>query len=452
MRSRAAGVVVAALAVAACASDPDAPASAPSPVLSTSDEAATSTSDDAVSSPTAAPTTTSAPSETSAPTTVAPTSASSVPPQPPAANDTGAMVASLAYDQFGGRNNLTEGSTLAQGVLIDALSDIAEPAFANRSGDDGFRQEFPEGANIVAIIPGAQLADEWVIVGAHYDHLGAACRRSASSRPDDQICNGATDNAAGVAAALAVASALAVEGPPQRSVLVALWDAEEDGLLGSAAYIADPIVPLDRTVAYLNFDIQGAVLLPSLNQLTFVIGAETGGAPAIELGRRIAEESTLDVMSLSVLFGLGRSDHANFVRAGVPSVFFADSTSGCYHTVDDAIDVVDFDKLDQQIRHATRLTAELASGEVTPEFDDTAPATTFDDAVTLSVIGRRALADIDRFGPSVQAELRGFAEDLDDIVTAGAGAYGPESANRMLSGAAAFIDAVANSACDTGGG
>ena len=65
---------------------------------------------------------------------------------------------------------------------------------------------------------------------------------------DDQICNGATDNATGTAVALAVGQAIAASAtPPRRSVIVALWDAEEDGLLGSAAYVANPLVPLAQT-------------------------------------------------------------------------------------------------------------------------------------------------------------------------------------------------------------
>ncbi len=143
------------------------------------------------------------------------------------------------------------------------------------TGPDAFRQTFDAGTNLVGVIPGSDLADQYVIVGAHYDHLGSDCKGSG---PADNICNGATDNASGVAAALAVARSIAGdEQAPRRSVVIALWDAEEDGLLGSAAYLANPLVPLAQTVAYVNFDIQATNISPSLRNVTVLVGAETGG-------------------------------------------------------------------------------------------------------------------------------------------------------------------------------
>ena len=81
---------------------------------------------------------------------------------------------------------------------------------------------------MVAVIPGTDLADQYVVVGAHYDHLGSSCQYKSSG---DTICNGATDNAAGVAAVLAIARSIAGQAvKPRRSVVLALWDSEEDGL------------------------------------------------------------------------------------------------------------------------------------------------------------------------------------------------------------------------------
>ena len=75
---------------------------------------------------------------------------------------------------------------------------------------------------------------------------------------------------------------------------MALWDAEEDGLLGAEAYVADPVVPLEDTVAYLNWDIQGANLSPALAGVTVMVGTETGGpnlqAAAVEKQRLAREE------------------------------------------------------------------------------------------------------------------------------------------------------------------
>ncbi len=97
----------------------------------------------------------------------------------------------------------------------------------------------------MAKIPGGPLADEYVIIGAHYDHLGNTCRNTDAS---DTICNGATDNGAGIAAVLDIARKIKAAGTPRRTVVLALWDREEDGLLGSNYYVQHPIVPLAKTI------------------------------------------------------------------------------------------------------------------------------------------------------------------------------------------------------------
>ena len=108
----------------------------------------------------------------------------------------------------------------------------------SKTGDAAYRQAFTDGTNVLGLIPGKDLPNEYVIVGGHYDHLGTSCRNAS---PADTICNGATDNAAGAAAALEVGRALAsIPGGPHRSVIVALWDREEDGLLGSQVLHATP--------------------------------------------------------------------------------------------------------------------------------------------------------------------------------------------------------------------
>ena len=72
-------------------------------------------------------------------------------------------------------------------------------------------------------------------------------------------------------------------GAPRRTVILAAWDREEDDLCGSKWYVDHPLVPLAQTVAYVNFDIQGANLLPSLQNNSFAVGAETGGATLTSL-------------------------------------------------------------------------------------------------------------------------------------------------------------------------
>ena len=189
----------------------------------------------------------------------------------------------LASDTFAGRNNGTAGSIASQNYLIAQLRYMGAVGLdASAAGDNAFKQQFPAGTNILGLIRGEELPNEYVMVGGHYDHLGSSCEGTSAA---DSICNGATDNATGSAATLEVARALAeTEGGPRRSVIVALWDREEDGLLGSEYYAQNPIVPIADTIAYVNFDIQGANLLPSLRTTSFAVGAETGGTRLADRG------------------------------------------------------------------------------------------------------------------------------------------------------------------------
>ena len=175
----------------------------------------------------------------------------------------------LASDELEGRNNLTEGSRRTQDYLIGLLRELG-PGVSGQTDDGAYRHPFEHGTNLAAVIRGRELPDEYVMIGGHYDHLGVSSSGA--------VYNGATDNAAGTAVALAVAGAIrSLPEPPRRSILIVLWDAEEDGLLGSLAWVANPPIPLERTVAYVNLDIQGVNLTPGLSRTSFAVGGETGG-------------------------------------------------------------------------------------------------------------------------------------------------------------------------------
>ena len=116
-----------------------------------------------------------------------------------------------------------------------------------------------EARNVAAMFPGSgsTAAQEVVILGAHYDHLGFG--GDGSLAPDDQaVHNGADDNASGTAALMAVAQAIAESGEkPSRSVLFLAFTGEEKGLWGSGQYVKDPLMPLQSTVAMINMDMVG---------------------------------------------------------------------------------------------------------------------------------------------------------------------------------------------------
>jgi len=175
---------------------------------------------------------------------------------PSQADEPWAQTLRQLVEEGDGRDNESEGSQRAQDLLVDALDPIAEPL----PGGDGFRHPFDQGTNLLGIIEGTDNPDEVVVLGAHYDHLGHDCE---TDDPDDVVCDGASDNASGVATVLEIGRRLAAD-PPSRSVVLALWDAEEDDRLGSLAAVQSGVIDTDAVVTYLNWDMQGTDLLPSV--------------------------------------------------------------------------------------------------------------------------------------------------------------------------------------------
>ena len=370
-----------------------------------------------------------------------------------AGHDVRGVVKALASDRLDGRDNDTPQSAVAQQLLLKRLRRLG---VGPMGGADPYRQPFVRsgqtGTNLLAVIPGRELPDEYVVVGAHYDHLdtrsGPSGACSTGRPPGGGVCHGATDNAAGVAAVLALGKALRkLPAPPRRSVVLALWDAEEDGLVGSAHYVAHPAVPLAATRAYVNFDILGSDLLPSVAAGTFAIGAETGTGLAALVDAAAAPDA-IAVRRLSFIFGQLRSDYANFVAAGVPTVFFSDATNGCYHTIFDDLSVVDWRKLSAQGRVAFRLTVALAEAASPPAFRAPDPAlATYADAQVLDALFAVAIADLPRFAPADQATIRRVRSDLDAIVAAGPGAFDANAVVTVLNAALQSLDAIAHLGC-----
>jgi Peptidase family M28 len=192
-------------------------------------------------------------------------------------------------------------------------------------------------ANVVGALTGRDktLRDQWVVFSAHLDHLG----RTGSS-----LYCGADDDASGVAVVCAVAEAMAhLETRPRRSVLFALWNGEECGLLGSRHYVDRPLVPLEQTVGVLQLDMVGvgrsnAFLTSSRRLPASVPGRAEGRSRAFELFENAAHTLRLGLLSDGVT---GISDHIPFVRAGVPAVVV--TTAGLhpnYHSPGDRPELV----------------------------------------------------------------------------------------------------------------
>jgi hypothetical protein len=447
------GLSVALIAVACDGGDDDESASTTAPATSGTlatvapTEAPTTAPPSSVAStaPTSAPPTTTGESSVASTDTTAPDATATDDDAP--TFDVVDIVGRLSSDEFGGRDDGTDGWRLAQEFLAGQLASIAEPAFPDAEGPAGYIQTGAS-ANVLGIIPGGDLADEFVVIGAHYDGLGDGTPDCRVLDPSDTICNGAADDATGVAAVLAVAHHIVATGTPRRSVLIGLWDREEDGLLGSQDFLLDPVVPVAQMVAYMNFDIQGANLLPSLRETTVMVGAETGGAPLVTAAMQATEASALSTAPLSLVFGQGRSDHANFVGAGVPSVFFTDANNGCYHTTRDDIAAVDFAKLDQQIAIAVALADELVSTDQPPTFVPDAPVATYEDAIVMLQIVQLGQVDFDLVTGVDRATLDQYVADLQAIVEAGEAAFDDADVGPLLGGAAMLVEALSQTECD----
>jgi Zn-dependent M28 family amino/carboxypeptidase len=430
--------IAAALLIAACAGGSDAETTTDTATVDSAPGTEVATTEVADTEPEAPATD---PPATDPPVTEAPEAEPEEDDEIPTAEE---IVRTLADDEFNGRDNLTPESEAVQALLVETLEGIAEPA----NPDGSYLQPYGEGTNVIGLIPGSgALADEYVMVGAHYDHHGVDCNTLGLS--DDIICNGAADNAAGVAAALLIATDFATTDPAvdgERSMIIALWDGEEDGLVGSRAYVANPLIPLEQTVAYVNFDIQGVNLLPSLSNTTILVGPETGGQPLIDAANAATAASPLDYATFSLIFGQGRSDHATLVEAGVPSVFFTDANNGCYHTVLDDADHVDYAKLDHQIGTANALTRELLLTTTPPVLVTDAPLSTYSDAEHLLRVVQRGESDLGLL-PDGGVAATQLLIDLQAIVDAGPDAYDDAAGGAVLGGAAALVTGLANSEC-----
>lgn len=352
----------------------------------------------------------------------------------------------LASDALNGRNNNSPGGLEARDFAVRRLRASTTGPVAGATGDAAYLQPFTQGANVIGVIQGSVRPTEYVMVGAHYDG-----QSSCGNVAGDTLCNSATDNATGAAMILELADRFAAS-PPERSVAFVLWDAEEDGLLGSKYYVDHPVIPLAQTVAYLNLDIQGANLLPTLRTRTFAIGAESGGTALEAAVTDAYASSSLQPVRLSGIFGQYRSDYAPFLGKQIPTVFFSDSTGPCYHTSKDDEFAVDFGKVDQQMNALHAATESLArpgaNGSYATPTWITQPATTYDDAVELQQLVAQTTADWGRFPQSLIDKINGHIVNLDRIVAEGPAAYDSTDQGQLLNAATSIVTALTYGACD----
>ena len=227
--------------------------------------------------------------------------------------------------------------------------------------------------NIAGHLPATRavsgVAKPWVMLGAHYDHLGHGGRGSSLARAgeENQVHPGGDDNASGVAAVLAAAERLK-SGPRGRHVAFTFWSGEESGLLGSAAFTAKPPVPLDQLAAYFNFDMVGRLR----DETLMVQGA--GSSP---MWKDLAQSANTDP-SLKVTVQNDPNlptDSASFNLASVPTLSFFTGTHEDYHRPTDTADRVNVDGIDRIVRYATAIVQRVADATEPPAFAKVEPQT-----------------------------------------------------------------------------
>lgn len=221
--------------------------------------------------------------------------------------------------------------------------------------------------NVLGVLPGSDSsrANQAIVLGAHYDHIGRGVRFSNSPERTGEIHNGADDNASGVAALIEMARAAAADRPrfPISLIFIA-FAGEERGLLGSAHYTASPVVPLADTFAMLNLDMvgrsRGWVEVGGLDEspsLAADVDAAASAAGGVEIRRGGP--------------GAGRSDDSSFVAKRVPALHFFTGFHADYHAPNDDTDRINAAGTAHVATLALELAARISARRARPEFGAT---------------------------------------------------------------------------------
>lgn len=343
-----------------------------------------------------------------------------------------AHVTTLASPEYAGRRG--EGAEKAASYVQRAFESLKlRPAFGST-----FSQPIPGevvGRNVAAILDGAGegIKGEYVLVGAHFDHLGIR---------DGIVFPGADDNASGVAMMLEVARCLVADPPSRRrSLLFVGFDLEERALWGSRYMIEHMPVPLESIKLMVTADMIGRSLGGIKSPYVFAMGTENSPATRPWLDRA-AEGLPIKVGRLgSDLLLLDRSDYGPFRARKVPYLFFSTGENPCYHRPTDTAETLDYPKLDAISRLIHRVVRESIVAEPAPAWGssqapDIAEAATLRDVIRSLLENREAL----KIGGPIVLVMRSTLASLDAIVTRGSMTSAERS--RVVRAAQAILLAV----------
>ena len=311
-----------------------------------------------------------------------------------------AHLAVLAADDYEGRNAGYPGNDKASEYIAAHFAKIGLRPAGEKDGKGAptWFQPFTVAKrptrNVLALAEGSDpaLKSEFVILGAHFDHVGMEGQTSFGRLPgpradkDDKIWNGADDNGSGTVTVLEIARAF-MEGKlkTKRSILFIAFSGEEWGLIGSRHYVDHPLFPLAKTVAMINLDMVGRNGTKPMEVAAVSTADEWAG-----LCEEAAKGTGLEyATSPEVSQG---SDHWSFSRKRIPAVHFFTGFHADYHRQSDHAEKIDYDRMAKVGRFGLRLLALVADRPERMEFTGTAPRLLGIDAQELDEAGAKALA------------------------------------------------------------
>ncbi len=217
-------------------------------------------------------------------------------------------------------------------------------------------------ANAIGMVMGTDdvLKNEYIIVGAHFDHLGWGGEGSRYSGSDPKIHYGADDNASGTAAMMEMAAQIA-RSPLPRSVIFMGFSGEEMGLLGSQYYCTNPLVPLENTIMMLNMDMVGKIKDNALNV--------TGTGTAVEWDGLIDSlGNTYELAISKSASGYGASDHSSFYQKDIPVINFFTGLHEDYHRPGDTWEKLNYEGIKTVVEFGTDIIKAVGNFVQKPQF------------------------------------------------------------------------------------
>lgn len=239
-------------------------------------------------------------------------------------------VAALSSDAFEGRETGTRGASKAKEYIIAEFERLGVQPLGN-----GFVQSFPmpkhpdiaKGENVLGFIKGTEKPNEYIVLSAHYDHEGIK---------NGQIYNGADDDASGISALFAFAQHFQKK-PPKHSVILAAFDAEEKGLVGSFYFVKNPIVEKEQLKLNINMDM---ISRSDLKEL-YAVGPQH--YPQLEPYVKNLEKVGNVTVKIGHKEWTHMSDHAGFHQANIPFVYFGVEDHKDYHKPTDDFENIHLD-------------------------------------------------------------------------------------------------------------